>query len=236
MAYQRGVTVTFFLSQTAWIILFCADKVVFIKTHLALAIPIGFLCVTFNLYVFLYFVLPPKDFCNSPANIERRGFLYYSCCIFCWYCIAHFIFYLEARDRIEGFFATYYIKNQEPYLETSFGTLSYLWDGIVHYAFNLRLIYCIDNGLNYYTILLVYIGSLLASKGCLFLGVLTGKFACYSFNLLTHIPTLVIPSFLLLKAIHEPWNMGDRGRDRGCKILLNYRRNYGHCFYVFVMS
>ena len=207
MANVKGLAVTVFASQTAWIILFCVDKAEFIRTQSHILMPVGCLFLLFAIFMFKH-LLPSKQLSSSHSNIESRGLLYYTCCLFSWSCVAHFIFYLEALEFIKGFLASYYLKTDEPYLATSFGTLNHLWDSTIHYSLYLRLIYCIDNGIQYHSIVLFYVGSMLSSEVCLCFGSLAGSFASYYPCALLNLPFLILPIHFLLKAVHEPQNMG----------------------------
>ena len=206
MANIKGVVLTAFISQTAWIVLYYVDKKESLRSQPLILFPVGCIALSITLCI-LKSLLPPSECCDSNSSnkkIERRGLLYYTCCLFAWSCILDGIFYLEVNGIVSGFMASHYFIHGEPYLGTSFGTLANLWDVTVHYFFYFKIIYCIDNGKSYRHSLLLYLGCMIASMICLLVGGPAGSQGDYYPCTLLNLPYLVLPIYFLMDTINQP--------------------------------
>lgn len=209
MANIKGVILTVLISQTAWLVLYYVDKEESLRSKPLALLPVG--CIALVLTVCLLRILLPPNECSSSKSskqkIEKRGLLYYTCCLFSWSCIVDGIFYLEVIGTVKGFMASYYLTYAEPYLGTSFGTIGNIWDATVHYFFYLQIIYYIDNGKNYRNSLLMYLGCMIASMIILLIGGLSGSHGGFYPCTLLNTPYLVLPIYFLMKTVNEPRNL-----------------------------
>jgi len=202
MANIQGVVVTVLLSQTAWLALYLVETYSILETASSIFLTVG-VVVLLGLTAFIKFILPPDGYSKGNKKIEKRGLVFYMCCLFAWSCIVDGIFFFEAIEIITGF-SGFYLKIGEPYLGTSFGTLCDVWDLTVHYLLYLRIIYCIDNGKDYRNVLLLYLGSMLCSLVLLLIGGLGGIHGDFYPATILNTPYVVLPIYVLLLVMNSP--------------------------------
>ena len=204
MGNYKGVIVAFVLSHTSWILLYCVERFALLEILESVAVlflPVGFAALLLVI-TSLKWILPPTALSKNSKKIEKRGFLYYMSCLFCWTCIVDGIFYLEGLSIVSGF-AGFYLKIGEPYLGTSFGTLCNVWDAVVHYVLYLRIIYCIDNGKDYRNVALFNLGSMLASMILLLIGGLGGTYGGLYPATFLNLPFVFAPVYALLIVVNS---------------------------------
>ena len=201
MTNLQGVVVTLLLSQTAWLVLYCVENFPILESPSLLFLPLGTVLLI-GLFIFLKFVLPSNAYSVTDKKIERRGLLYYTCCLFSWSCIVDGIFFLEHVQLVSGF-TGFYLKIGEPYLGTSFGSICNAWDATVHYFLYLTIIYCIDNGKDYRDILLFYLGSMLCSMILLLMGGLGGIHGDFYPATVLNTPYVILPIYELLTVMNK---------------------------------
>ena len=201
MANLKGLIVTLLLSQTSWPLLYSVEKFSVVESPSSIFV----LGTALLLGVVLAFklLLPSDAYSKFNKKIEKRGLIFYMSCLFSWSCMVSTIFYLVTVELASGF-AGFYLKVGEPYLNTSFGTLSNLWDGVVHFFLYLRIVYCIDNGKGYRDTLLFYLGSMLCSMIHMLFGGLGGIHAGFYPATLLALPYVILPVCALFSVMNSP--------------------------------
>ncbi|KAL4227728.1 Transmembrane 6 superfamily member 2 [Mactra antiquata] len=92
----------------------------------------------------------------SPAKREP---LFYVWSIFSFTAVVDMCIALELDGYIKGFME-FYLREGEPYLRSSYGTMINYWDGTGHFAMYLGLIYLLCSGKNYRILGLYWVGSI----------------------------------------------------------------------------
>lgn len=92
-------------------------------------------------------------------NHLKKEPLYYVWCIFAFTAVVDLFIGLELDGYVKGFME-FYLREGEPYLRTSYGTIINWWDGTGQYSMYLGMIYLYSNGKDYRTLGLYWVGSI----------------------------------------------------------------------------
>lgn len=143
--------------------------------------------------------------CFLVRNMKKPEFILYVMGLFMFSSMIDLIIALEADGLIPEVM-TFYLKEGEPYLWTPYGTMINYWDGIVHYAISLWMLYAISKGKSYRKAGLYWCGSIINSLLVLVPGSVLGKFGVRP-AILLNLPYLFVPvwiAYRLLKSRQLP--------------------------------
>nr|XP_004227050.3 transmembrane 6 superfamily member 1-like [Ciona intestinalis] len=199
MGDYSGVTIALLVGQSAWLVLYLASVFPILSTAPCL---LGYASYISLLFLFTK-ILPPKKKNENPEKCKRGG-LYYVCCLFTWCTVTDLIFYLEVIGMVDGFIG-FYLKNGEPYLDSSFGTVALLWDPLGNLIVYLIIIYRIDNNLDCRNAVLYFSGTLITSLFCLLVGGVSGTHGKQLYpSTWLNVPYVVAPIYYLLEFVSKP--------------------------------
>lgn len=188
----RGFLVSFFVSQSSWVLMYV------LGSNPILQEPINILAVGAVFipgFAYLLYKLLPPTFKDKNGSERKRNTFYYMCCIFAWSCTIDTIGAFEAMNLIDGYF-DFYFEKAEPYLGSPFGAWIDLWDGVVHFALYLTIIYKYDNGKDYSKWGLYWFGSMMAGMFCLIIGALAGSYGdVLRPPILLNLPYIIMPFY-----------------------------------------
>ncbi|XP_045215567.1 transmembrane 6 superfamily member 1-like [Mercenaria mercenaria] len=89
----------------------------------------------------------------------KKETLYYVWCIFSFTAVVDLFIALELDGYVKGFME-FYLREGEPYLRSSYGTMINWWDGIGHFSMYLGMIYLLTTGQDYRLLGLYWVGSI----------------------------------------------------------------------------
>ena len=148
-------------------------------------------------------LLPSNDLKQTSKHLEKRGLLYYTCCIFMFGGMADLVIqscHLEIVDCGTSNMA--YFLNGELYLSLPFGVSVQMWNAIVHYTLQAIIIFQIDNGFDCTITTLLWCGSIVTSQFTVLVGSLSGsysdklEYACWLNAIFIGMPVWILLRFL----------------------------------------
>ncbi|XP_078487306.1 transmembrane 6 superfamily member 1-like [Ciona intestinalis] len=194
-----GVIIALLVGQSAWLVLYLASVFPILSTAPCV---LGYASYISLIFVFSK-ILPPKKKNGNPEKYKRGG-LYYVCCLFTWCTVTDLIFFLEVIGVVDGFIG-FYLRNGEPYLDSSFGTIALLWDPLGNLIVYLIIIYRIDNNLDCRNAVLYFSGTLITSLFCLLVGGVSGTHGKQLYpSTWLNVPYVVAPIYYLLEFVSKP--------------------------------
>ncbi|XP_029646439.1 transmembrane 6 superfamily member 1 [Octopus sinensis] len=141
----------------------------------------------------------PYLYIRNRRNVTDRFF--YVLGIFTFSSVIDLIIALE-NDGIIDDFMEFYLREGEPYLRTSHGTMICYWDGIAHYAMYLVMLTAQSWNQNYREVGLFWVGSIVHSMFILLPGGVIGKYPI-KWVIFLNVPYLVIPIWVGVNLLQD---------------------------------
>ncbi|GAB1605146.1 transmembrane 6 superfamily member 1-like [Argonauta hians] len=144
-------------------------------------------------------VIPYLYVRNRQKFTDRRFFCVMG--IFTFSSVIDLIIALE-NDGIIDDFMEFYLREGEPYLRTSHGTMICYWDGIAHHGMYLVMLTAQSWNQNYREVGLYWVGSILHSMLILLPGAFIGKYPV-KWVFLLNIPYLIVPICICVSLLKD---------------------------------
>lgn len=154
---------------------------------------VGVLCLL------LVTLIPYFHIRKRPTN--NTDPFYYALGIFTFSSVIDLIIALE-NDGIIDDFMEFYLREGEPYLRTSHGTMVCYWDGIAHYAMYLIMLAALSWNQSYREVGLYWAGSIIHSMLVFVPGSIIGKHGI-KWVIFLNIPYIIIPVFVAVSLLQS---------------------------------